>query len=64
LSYIHVGFKLIDWDIKIYQNISKYIKIYQNISKQAGAELCQAQVKLGIAIIEIFLSLIENRGCL
>ena len=28
--------------------------------KQAGAELCQAQVKLGLAKIEVFFHLIEN----
>jgi hypothetical protein len=32
------------------------------MDKQGGAELCQAQVKLGLAIIEIFLYLIENRA--
>ena len=35
-----------------------------NIGEQAGAELCQAQVKLGLAKIEIFFHLIENWGCL
>ena len=34
--------------IRIYQNISEYTRIYQNISEQAGAELCQAQEKLGL----------------
>jgi hypothetical protein len=28
--------------------------------KQAGAELCQAQVKLGLAIIEIFFNFIKS----
>jgi hypothetical protein len=28
--------------------------------KQAGAELCQAQIKLGLAKIEIFFHLNEN----
>ena len=30
------------------------------INKQAGAELCQAQVKLGLPKVEIFFHLIEN----
>ena len=30
--------------------------------KQAGAELCQAQVKLGLAKIELFFHIIENCG--
>ena len=32
--------------------------------KQAGAELCQAQFKLGLPKIEIFFHLIENWSCL
>jgi hypothetical protein len=36
-------------------------KIYLNINtKQAGAELCQTQIKLGLAKIEIFFHLNEN----
>ena len=35
-----------------------------NNEKQAGAELCQAQVKLGLAKVEIFFHLIENKAVL
>ena len=34
----------------------------QKKKQQAGAELCQAQVKLGLAKIEIILYLLENWG--
>ena len=44
----------------------KYVThlIWKYNLKQAGAELCQAQMKLGLAKNEIFFQLIENRGCL
>ena len=39
--------------------IQKYM-IGEKKKKQAGAELCQAQVKLGLANIEIILYLIKS----
>jgi hypothetical protein len=37
----------------------EFVKIGMEITrKQAGAELCQAQVKLGLAKIEIFFNII------
>ena len=33
---------------------------FENMKKQAGAGLCQAQVELGLAKMEIFFHMIEN----
>ena len=45
-------------------NVREKDQISKISTKQAGAELCQAQVKLGIAKVEIFFHLIENKAVL
>ena len=46
------------------QSMNKIMNKNGNTNKHVGAELCQAQVKLWLAKIEIVFHLIKNVGCL
>ena len=45
---------------QMYIDIKSVLGISDNAKKQAGAELCQAQVKPGLAKVEIFFHLIDK----
>ena len=58
-------YTLIFFIVSLYKDIFLYVNLNQQILIQLfrnpqKAKLCQAQVKLGLAKIEIFVQLVEN----